>query len=150
MKFNTKIRYGLRAILEIALEQSENGVFQKDISERQRISIKYLDTIIASLKAAGLIMNIRGKKSGYRLTREPNKIKVLEIYNAFEPGISIVDCMNHNFICENSPKCGVKEFWGGLNQMIVTYFENHTLEDLIKEHQKKNASSDLVNVQEAG
>jgi Rrf2 family protein len=147
LKFNTKVRYGLRAILEIALEQSENGVFQKDISVRQRISIKYLDTIIASLKAAGLIMNIKGKKSGYRLTREPDKIKVLEIYNAFEPGISIVECMNNNFVCDYSSKCAVRGFWGGLNQMMVTYFENHTLGDIIREHKNINQSSDLIEVQ---
>lgn len=140
----------MRAILEIALEQSENGVFQKDISERQRISIKYLDSIIASLKAAGLIMNIRGKKSGYRLTREPEKIRVLDVFNAFEPGISIVECMNNNFICDYASKCAVKEFWGGLNQMMITYFETHTLEDLIKEHKRKNQSSDLLSVQEGG
>jgi Rrf2 family protein len=142
----------MRAILEIALDQSETGVFQKDISVRQRISIKYLDSIIASLKTAGLIMNVRGKKSGYRLTREPVKIKVIDIFNAFEPGISIVECMNNNFNCENASKCAVRDFWGGLNQMMVNYFENHTLEDLLREHKNKNKSqsSDLVNVQEAG
>ena len=66
MKFNTRIRYGIRAILEIALEESENGVFQKDISERQKISNKYLDNIITALKTAGLIKNVKGKKSGYK------------------------------------------------------------------------------------
>jgi Rrf2 family protein len=142
----------MRAILEIALDQSETGVFQKDISERQKISIKYLDSIIASLKAAGLIMNVRGKKSGYRLTREPVKIKILEILNAFEPGMSIVECMNNNYHCENASKCAIRDFWGGLNQMMISYFENHTLEDLLKEHKNKNKiqSSDLVNVHEAG
>ena len=56
-------------MLDIALDESGNGVYQKDISDRQKISVKYLDSIIASLKAAGLITTKRGKKSGYCLTR---------------------------------------------------------------------------------
>ncbi len=138
MKFNTKIRYGLRAILEIALDESGNGVFQKDIAERQNISIKYLDSIIASLKTAGLIINIKGKKSGYKLTRKPDQIKVGDVYKAFEPGVAVVDCMNDKYFCERAPNCGVKEFWDGLNTLISDYLNSHTLEDLIKEHRKKS------------
>ena len=138
MKFNTRIRYGLRAILEIALEESENGVFQKDISERQKISIKYLDNIISALKTAGLIINIKGKKSGYKLTRKPDKIKVIDVYNAFEPGVAVVDCINDKYVCERAPKCGVRSFWDGLNDIIINYLESYTLEDLIKEHKRKS------------
>ncbi len=137
MKFNTKIRYGLRAILEIALEESDNGVFQKDIAQRQKISIKYLDNIIASLKTAGLIINIKGKKSGYKLTRKPEQIKVMDVYKAFEPGIAVVDCMNDMYFCERALNCGVKEFWDGLNTLISDYLDSYTLEDLIREHRKK-------------
>ena len=137
MKFNTKIRYGLRAILEIALEESENGVFQKDIAERQKISIKYLDNIIASLKTAGLIINIKGKKSGYKLTRKPHQIKVMDVYKAFEPGIAVVDCMNDKYFCERALNCGVKTFWDGLNTLICDYLNSFTIEDMIKEHRKK-------------
>lgn len=137
MKFNTKIRYGLRAILEIALDETEGGVFQKDIAERQQISVKYLDNIIASLKTAGLIINAKGRKSGYILTRKPSEIKVIDVYNAFEPGIIVVDCMSGKYVCDLSSKCGVRGFWHGLNNTIINYFESYTLEDLIKEHKVK-------------
>lgn len=137
MKFNTKIRYGLRAILEIALDESQNGVFQKDIAERQKISIKYLDNIIASLKTAGLIINIKGKKSGYKLTRTPDRIMVMDVYKAFEPSVAVVDCMNDEYFCERALNCGVKVFWDGLNTLISDYLNSYTLEDLIKEHRKK-------------
>lgn len=137
MKFNTRVRYGIRTILEIALDESENGVFQKDISERQKISLKYLDNIIAALKTAGLITNIRGKKSGYRLTRNPGEIKLLDVHNAFEPGISVVDCITGKFDCELSPTCSARTFWKGLNNLIINYFESYTLEDLIKEYKNK-------------
>lgn len=127
----------MRAILEIALDETDGGVFQKDIAERQQISVKYLDNIIASLKTAGLIINAKGKKSGYVLTRKPEEIKILDVYNAFEPGIVIVDCMAGKYVCDLSSGCGVREFWHGLNVTIINYFESNTLEDLVKEHRVK-------------
>ena len=114
----------MRAILEIALEESENGVFQKDISVRQNISVKYLDNIIAALKTAGLIINIKGKKSGYKLTRKPGKIKIIDVYNAFEPGVAVVDCLNDKYVCDRAPKCCVRDFWGGLNNLIINYLKS--------------------------
>lgn len=124
-------------MLDIALDETGNGVFQKDIARRQRISVKYLDNIIASLKTSGLIINIRGRKSGYRLSRLPSEIKLLDIYKAFEPGISIVDCMEHGFDCELSKTCGVRSFWEGLNNQIINYFDSFTLQNLIKEHKSR-------------
>jgi len=143
LKFNTKVRYGIRAMLEIALDESENGIFQKDIAERQLISVKYLDSIIASLKTSGLIYNRKGKKSGYILSRKPSEIKILDIYRAFEPGISIVDCMAPHYICQLSNTCGVRNFWKGLNQTIEDYFSSRTLEDLLKEHKSALKRSTL-------
>jgi Rrf2 family protein len=124
-------------MLEIALGEAENGVFQKDIAERQKISIKYLDNIIASLKTSGLIINYKGSKSGYKLSHKPSEIKLLDIYKAFEPGICIVDCISTDFLCDLSGTCGVREFWIGLNNQITKYFESYTLEDLIKVHKSK-------------
>jgi Rrf2 family transcriptional regulator, iron-sulfur cluster assembly transcription factor len=138
LKLNTRVRYGLRAMLEIALEESENGVLQKDISERQNISVKYLDNIITALKTAGLIINAKGKKSGYKLTRKPGKIKVIDVYNAFEPGVVLIDCLSNKHLCDRASKCSVRDFWGGLNDVIKNYLESYTLEDLIREHRRKS------------
>ncbi len=124
-------------MLEIALDKEENGVFQKDISERQGISNKYLDNIIASLKTSGLIINKRGRKSGYILSRLPSEINILDIYKAFEPGIIVVDCISEKYSCELSRTCVVRNFWSGLNKHISGYFESFTLEDLIKEHKSQ-------------
>ncbi len=130
MKFSTKTRYGIRAMLEIAKDQSQSGVFQKDIALNQGLSVKYLDQIIHGLKTAGLIINLRGKKSGYILTRPPAEITMLDIYNAFDPGICVIDCMVTGFICDRREICKVKGFWENLNTMIVDYFKSVTLEDL--------------------
>lgn len=124
-------------MLEIALNETEDGVYQKDIADRQDISVKYLDTIISGLKTSGLIVNKRGRKSGYILTRKPEKIRMLDIYNAFEPGVVIVDCIEKNYVCTLAKLCGAREFWLGLNDVIENYFSSYTLEDLINEHRSK-------------
>lgn len=126
-------------MLEIALDESGTGVYQKDISERQKISVKYLDNIIASLKTAGLITTTRGRKSGYRITRQPAEIRMIDIYRAFEPEISVVDCMSSNHLCDLACSCGAKEFWEGLNESIIKYFQNHTLADLVRNHREKSS-----------
>lgn len=124
-------------MLEIALAETESGVFQKDIAERQKISNKYLDNIIASLKTAGLIINKKGKKSGYILSRKASKINILDIYKAFEPGFNVVECISGTYKCNLENTCGVRNFWEGLNTIITEYFKSFTLEDLIKEHKKR-------------
>jgi Rrf2 family protein len=138
MKFSTKTRYGVRAMLEIALNTDDKGVFQKDISINQEISNKYLDQIIHALKVANLIRTLRGKKSGYILTRPAEKITIFDIYNAFESGVCIVDCLNHIDDCKRAEKCAARDFWTKLNDQVYKSFTSNTLADLVKVHKKLN------------
>lgn len=132
MKFSTKTRYGIRAVLEIALNDCENGIYQKDISKNQDISYKYLDQILSSLKVAGIITKAGGRKSGYVLTRKPSKITIYDVHKAFEPGICVVDCLALNATCEREKYCSLKGFWGDLNNQIIQYFNSVTIQDLMK------------------
>jgi Rrf2 family protein len=120
-------------MLEIALDETKSGVFQKEIAENQKISIKYLDQIIRSLKTAGLIVNVRGKKSGYILTRKPSEITMLDIHNAFEPGICVIDCFHDSVHCELEKICKTRNFWRNLNKLIHNYFKSVTLEDVMND-----------------
>ena len=133
MKFSTKVRYGIRAMIEIAKSDDGTGVFQKDIAANQSISIKYLDHIISALKVAGLVTNAHGKKSGYILTRAPKDITILEIHNAFNANLSVIDCIAQGNCCERENECETKDFWQGLNNIVSEYFNSHTLEDLKNE-----------------
>src|SRR5665648_2066 len=101
MKVNTKIRYGLRTMLEIANGPYNEGVLQKDIAKNQNISLKYLDSIISSLKLKGLVSNTKGKGSGYMLTRCPKEITMFDIYTAFE-NIEVIECINNMSFCDRS------------------------------------------------
>ncbi len=136
MKFSTKTRYGVRAILEIALNDSENGIYQKAIAENQSISYKYLDHIINALKVAGLVTKPAGRKSGYVLTRKPSEITINDIHNAFEPGVCVVDCLSHNYTCKREGICVSKGFWGQLNNKIIEYLKSTTIQDLMDDQVK--------------
>lgn len=133
MKFSTKTRYGIRAMLEIASDTTQSGVLQKDIAERQQISVKYLDQIIHALKSEGLIINVRGKKSGYILTRKASEISMLDIHNAFEPGICVIDCLSALVPCPMKDVCRTIGFWSKLNNLIFDYFNSVTLQDLLND-----------------
>jgi len=145
MKFSTKTRYGVRAILEIAMYNNTDGIYQKEIAQNQEISYKYLDQIMNSLKIAGLITKAAGPKKGYILTRKPADITVYDIHTAFEPGICVIDCMAPGFPCNRDKFCSLKGFWGNLNNQIIQYFKSTTIEHLIEEQIKLD---DLVKVQQ--
>ncbi|MGC9352249.1 MAG: RrF2 family transcriptional regulator [Mariniphaga sp.] len=136
MKFSTKTRYGIRAILEIALNNDTNGIYQKEIAQNQDISYKYLDQIMNALKVAGLVTKAAGRKRGYVLTRPPEEITVYDVHNAFEPGICVIDCLSINFSCEREKFCSLRGFWGNLNNQIIEYFKSTTIKDLMEEQVK--------------
>ncbi|HJX71782.1 MAG TPA: Rrf2 family transcriptional regulator [Bacteroidales bacterium] len=131
MKFSTKTRYGIRAMIEIARNDSENGIYQKDISINQQISNKYLDHIIHALKVSELIYR-KGKRGGYTLSRKPEQITVYDINNAFEPGICVIECLNKTFTCSRENGCTARGFWSNLNNVIIDYFKAVTLKDLLE------------------
>lgn len=133
MRVNTKIRYGLRTLIEIASSTSQNGMLQKDISKNQNISIKYLDTIISSLKVKGLIANAKGKGSGYRLTRPVEQITMLDVYTAFEQ-IVIVECINNQSFCDRATHtCTSRNYWDEFKTDFEAILLKKNLADIIEE-----------------
>jgi len=136
MKVNTKIRYGLRTIIELGLHDEKTGMYQKDIAMNQQLSEKYLDPIVSALKIAGLITNLGGKKSGYILNKPKSEITIYDIYRAFEPELAIIHCTNKPVTCFISRICVANEYWMGLNDTITKYLKNTTLDDIIKKHLK--------------
>lgn len=142
MKINAKIKYALQTLVDIAMYNTNNqGVLQKEISHRQQISNKYLDQIISGLKSAGLIMNIKGKKSGYQLTRNPERISIYEIYQAFEGHLNLGERRN----TVNSPKPTTTrasaEYWSQLNESIIETMDKGTLQTIVENQKKYDAFS---------
>ena len=125
-------------MIELAMNGNDSGVYQKEISERQEISFKYLDQIIASLKASGLIVNSEGRMSGYILSKDPEEINVYDVYKAFQHELMIIDCLQGEGNCSREGKCATREFWGGLNDLIVNYLESTNLKDLAEKQEAIN------------
>lgn len=140
MRSNTKIRYGLRTMIEVALYDA-TGVYQKDIARQQGISIKYLDQIIAALKNCGLITKPDDHRQGYVLAVPPSEITIYDIYRAFEPELGVVPCIPDEGYCDKKSHCAAVHFWSGLNQHMKKYFESVTLAELAAIQAKHNQSA---------
>ena len=132
MKFNTRMRYGLRCMIEIALADESKGILQKEISQNQNISRKYLDQIIGALKSSRMIDNSGGRGSGYKLGKEAGDRSVYDIYRSFESELKVVDELNDDCVADNS--CAAREYWQDLNRHITEHMQSVTLKDL-KERQ---------------
>lgn len=137
MKINTKIRYGLRTMIAIASWEEPGGVLQKDIAEMQKISLKYLDAIIASLKSKGLIKTYKGKGSGYRISRPANKISMYDIYTAFEH-ITVIECLENPEFCEFEC-CAANKYWSQLKLDFIKLLKSKTLEEIISKPPESGA-----------
>lgn len=136
MKVNTKIRYGLRTMIEIAGCKDVDGVLQKDIAERQQISVKYLDYIISALKLKGLIRNVKGRGSGYVLAKPAVNITMLDIYTAFEQ-VLIVQCVSNDSFCERSSHCcKANLYWKQFHKQFRAMLESRNLEQIMMETQE--------------
>lgn len=133
MKISTKGRYALRMMLDLALNQGDNYIALKTVSERQKISKKYLEQIVPALSRAGLLDANRGYKGGYRLSKAPEEYTIAEILSLTEGSLAPVSCLDKNPpACERSPFCPTLPLWKGLEDVIEGYLSSITLEDLLE------------------
>ena len=138
MKVSTKGRYALRLMIDLALHDEGKYIALKDVSERQNISVKYLEQIVTPLNRAGLLKSGRGAQGGYRLARKASEYTTKEILYAIEGSFAPITCLEDDENqCENYGTCGTVEFWQGLYQVISDYLEKTTLEDLVENQKSK-------------
>jgi len=140
IRLSTKGRYGTRLMLNLALHYNKENkaVVLKNISDEEEISIRYLEQIIIPLKINNLVKSIRGAGGGYILARPPEKIKLSEILHALEGACCLVECVDDEEHCTRTSFCAAREVWKEASMMLKNYFENLTLQDLIKISKKKN------------
>ena len=113
MKISTKTRYGMRFMIDLAQSQGEGRVALKDIADRQGLSKKYLEQVVAPLASAGLLDVTRGNQGGYRLSRDASAITLADIVAASEDGLELLDCMGSLSACERAEDCPSRRVWGG-------------------------------------
>ena len=133
MKISTKGRYALRMMLDLATHQGDGYVALKDIAQRQEISKKYLEQIVATLNKAALVKSIRGSHGGYMLSEPPRNYTVGRILRTMEGNLSPTDCVGANgWPCENKATCVSLIIWQKLDEAINGVLEGMTLEDLVE------------------
>ena len=134
MKLSTKGRYGLKAIIDLAIYSDEAPVSIHSISERQEISERYLEQIIARLKKAGLVVSVRGVGGGYRLAKPAAKISVGDVLYALEGDLNPVDCkaLGGSEGCKNSDACLTKYVWQQINESIQNTVDHIYLGELVE------------------
>lgn len=125
-------------MIEIAANSENCGIFQKDIAKKQEISEKYLDPIISSLKKAELIVNFKGKKSGYILNKSASEINVLMIIRAMGDNFDVVECVGPNPLCAKINACPCRPMWNGLNNVIANYLKSWFLSELVTKYKETN------------
>ncbi|HPP06812.1 MAG TPA: Rrf2 family transcriptional regulator [Syntrophorhabdaceae bacterium] len=142
MKISTKGRYGLRSMIDLAINSANNTpVFISDIAKRQNLSEKYLEHIFSALQKAGLVRAIRGRRGGYLLQKRPEEITLNEIIQALEGKISLVECVSDPNICPMAKRCVTRDLWHDLSGKIKEYLNGHSLHDLM-EMQKTKGQDD--------
>jgi Rrf2 family transcriptional regulator, cysteine metabolism repressor len=140
MKLSTKGRYGTRALLDLALRETDEPVPLKDIARRQRIQIRYLENLITPLIAHGILRSYRGNKGGVSLAKSPREIKLSEVVQALEGTICLVDCVDDPDSCERSPFCVTRDIWDKMGKEMKRILDAVTLQDLVDRQRNKEQS----------
>ena len=131
MKLSTRTRYGIRAILEIAVNYGNGPLQTRIIAQRQNISVKYLEQLMAILKSAGFVRSTRGAKGGYNLAKPPDQIKLSEVFSSLEGPVVTVECLEDESYCANAADCIARQLWAQVQKAEDDVLESITLQDLV-------------------
>ncbi len=128
----TKPRYGLRALLDIAMhERPASPVLLRDIARRQQISDRYLEHVLTSLRNAGLVKSIRGAKGGYLLGRPSDEVTVMDVFRATAGSPELVECIAQSESCNRSDACATRILWTRVHDAMSKVMQETTLEELV-------------------
>ena len=138
MKLTSKGRYAVMALVDLARFNNINPVSLRDISLRQGISLDYLEQIFSKLKKKEIVKSIRGNQGGYVLNKNPNDIKLTNIFHAVDEKVKTVQCKKESKRGCNgkATKCITHNLWDELEIHINTFFENKSLKDLLNNNKE--------------
>jgi Rrf2 family iron-sulfur cluster assembly transcriptional regulator len=140
MKLTTKGRYAVTAMLDLALHAQNSPVPLADISQRQGISLSYLEQLFAKLRKKGLVDSARGPGGGYRLSRAAEEIPVAEVITAIHEHVDARRC-GGLANCQNNEPCLTHELWEDLSKQIHDFLTGISLGDLVKRRAVQEVSA---------
>jgi Rrf2 family protein len=131
-------------MLDVAVHGDGGLVHLKDIAERQEISKKYLEHLVARLEADGLLRTVRGAGGGVALTRPPSEVTILDILHTLEGSLAPVECIDRPEVCSRSVNCGARDLWAELGDVMTGFLGSVTLEDLRERQREKERPAALT------
>jgi len=132
MKLSTKARYGLRAMLDLAEHYGNGPVQARVIARRQDLSAKYLEHLLAALKAADLVRVLRGARGGYELAQPPERTIVGDVVRALEGSLELVECVPRPDCCPRAATCAAREVWRRTKEAMEGVIDGTTIRDLME------------------
>jgi len=132
MKINTRVRYAVRLMADVMKHQKDGNVPLGDVARRQNLSKRYLSQLAIHLKNAQLLKSVWGMNGGYRLARPPAEIRMLDIMEAVEGPVSVIDCVTDPDSCNRYDYCECYNVWREINNGITNTLAKYTLDDLLK------------------
>ncbi len=142
MIISTRGRYALRILIDLAEHQTDGYTTLKQIAERQRLSEKYLESIVKELVRAKFVEGLRGKGGGYRLSRPAAEINVRDVLHRMEGTLAPVACLEEGSKpCPHRSDCRTIPLWEGLDKVVCEYLSGFTVQDLARQ---ESEGSDAV------
>jgi len=146
LKLSTKSRYALRAMMELAIREGTGTVQLREVAKAQRISPKYLEQLTIPLHHAGLVLTERGPNGGYQLARPANAITALEVVEAVEGPLHLLECLYRARACDRAGACAARELWCEVEEAITGVLGRTTLLDL-RERQQAALAGQVLSYQ---
>jgi Rrf2 family iron-sulfur cluster assembly transcriptional regulator len=139
MRLTTKGRFAVTAMVDLALRQNRGPVTLAAISERQHISLSYLEQLFGKLRRAKLVSSVRGPGGGYNLAGTPQNISVASIVTAVDEPLDATQCGGKEN-CHDEKRCMTHDLWATLNEKMYDYLSSVTLADLVAHQNGKQVS----------
>ncbi|NOX77234.1 MAG: Fe-S cluster assembly transcriptional regulator IscR [Gammaproteobacteria bacterium] len=140
MRLTTKGRYAVTAMLDLALHATERPITLADISQRQGISLSYLEQLFSRLRKQGLVSSARGPGGGYRLSRDAHDINVAQVINAVDEKVSVTRCEGRGD-CVNGEACLTHKLWCALSDQIHSFLDGISLGQLVENNHVQEVSA---------
>jgi Rrf2 family iron-sulfur cluster assembly transcriptional regulator len=137
MKLTTKGRFAVTAMLDLALNEVSNPVTLSEISERQSISLSYLEQLFSRMRRMGLVKSVRGPGGGYLTAMDYDAITVKKIITSVDEQIDSTQCGGQEN-CNDGGRCITHDLWESLNNKIFDYLDGLTLANLVESQRDKN------------
>jgi Rrf2 family iron-sulfur cluster assembly transcriptional regulator len=136
---STKAQYAVRALVSLNLTSNGQPVSIKDIAEREKISLNYLEQLFVKLRRGGIVNSVRGPGGGYVLARSAADIRIDQIIDTVEEALMPLSCMSADGSCNCDNECTTQSVWQGLGNQIRNFLASMTLEDLTNDGRRQLA-----------